>query len=1280
MPLALALVAFLVASQVVAAQEQTVVIATPQTAGIDGRYWDKTFPGAMTVDAVHRSVLMRFPGAADQIAAKLVSGLRLSKATVVLELGEVELGGAPGYTMRVNTDVWKADPPRWHVVAWALRRPWEADEKRGPTFNAWLNGAGYWQRYGAADSKGDRHEQPIGQTELSHAQPKGEIDVTTCLTGSAFGKDAGARLRAWEDHGLLLRKLEAWDARYMRDGNAYEWNVPNGPCGIRIQAARLEVAFTPGGDAKITLPPAVTLDQREATLRADGPGGGPTAVMPTAAEVRAIAETFRPRKPQWMPDWQWQRMEELRTVGGGEIFEWAGQIASGDPARYQALVDTLLACPPRYWKGWDVQSDLLLWYLYRDALPQPVRDHLQAYWRSWLHPDVPGATMFHPHDAGSTSAWYDKTGDWRGNSSFFRAAYCYGMSTMNFNHTASMGALLGGGVIGAKEAISDGRFGLDHLLLRLWAYLDGNTQEMLDHYYYSITQSAQKMFVDFAPGQADRLRGRMILDRSIELIASAYHPNLRRCVHPGGRARTSGVMVEQDGIYSVLHTLSRKGVLNYLDQPMGTKIHEMNLWGHDFPPGRAALQTLPGAWAEEWVAGVIDEKQLPWWQVSTESVRNGFRNPPLWRTVFLGRHYGLGCADVTFGSFPIVAQWNRKAETVRQVEDLGTMLVRFAINTPDLVGTSGGLKPLHGYVGTFQYKNRAIICSKPLADRDSVMKEAGGKLQEMSTNLGLFNLRRDQDWEWYIDGTRVISFPVALKAGQLITIGDGVSYLAIIPLPTTDLGRKDEITIGPGGGGVPDHGSGGRIEPMLISSRSLQLDAPLDADKADWQRICRGATGGFVIEMADSSEYPDIAAFHEHMRDAKVQTRWSAEESTLHVTYESSGDTMAMGFGTTFGGGDVHSVIPPGDQGKMFRYRTVNGEPAYLPTGIERDTPLVQQGSTGRLEKNGAVLANDPGRMAYLQTEPASGTYVAYSIVPDPTATWAFTVPGGMAITADGRVGLLRLMTRPAENRIWVDDAGSPEQGSAFMATALVVRGVAKAPTVMRNGKDVTAECRRIELDGKPAFCIPLGEGLSAKDAEMIPQRLQIGANLTNDRRAREATLITDWMLAGPFPSASFNGHEIAYAPESGVDLAKGWKDATGLKPWKAYQPNPNARPLNPTPPRTVNVCGQFARDDEAVGYAYTRLVSDRDRDAYFLMGTDDCVKVWCNGALVHEHRVGRGVTMDQDACRVRLRKGANDVLIKVTQGGGGWGFCLRVTDEFGVPLGDAVRAEFKAP
>ena len=50
------------------------------TATIDGRHWDKAFVGGRTVDAVHRSVLLRYPGPADAFAAALSQGRDHAKA------------------------------------------------------------------------------------------------------------------------------------------------------------------------------------------------------------------------------------------------------------------------------------------------------------------------------------------------------------------------------------------------------------------------------------------------------------------------------------------------------------------------------------------------------------------------------------------------------------------------------------------------------------------------------------------------------------------------------------------------------------------------------------------------------------------------------------------------------------------------------------------------------------------------------------------------------------------------------------------------------------------------------------------------------------------------------------------------------------------------------------------------------------------------------------------------------------------------------------------------
>src|SRR6185437_13046170 len=87
---------------------------------IDGRQWDTLLPGGTTMDAVHRSVLLRFPGAADQIADLLRAGRVLLKAELALRFAGTEIVPRD-YLCRdaLGRKVWTENPPSWHVQAWA---------------------------------------------------------------------------------------------------------------------------------------------------------------------------------------------------------------------------------------------------------------------------------------------------------------------------------------------------------------------------------------------------------------------------------------------------------------------------------------------------------------------------------------------------------------------------------------------------------------------------------------------------------------------------------------------------------------------------------------------------------------------------------------------------------------------------------------------------------------------------------------------------------------------------------------------------------------------------------------------------------------------------------------------------------------------------------------------------------------------------------------------------------------------------------------------------------
>ncbi|MCX7366131.1 MAG: hypothetical protein NTV97_30545, partial [Alphaproteobacteria bacterium] len=548
-----------------------------ETATIDGRKWNMPIPGGMTVDAVHRSVLLRFPTAAALIADQLRQGRVLAKAELVLTYGAYEIV-PEDYTSRegMGRKAWTENPPTWHVRAWPLRQPWMADATNGPTFNAAVNGRRFWARYGASDPNRDRYDEIGNPQELSGDAREAHFDITRLLATPTIERDAGARLRWLEQCGFLLRKLEIYDTRYRNAGDAYEWAMPIGGHGLRFTNPRLVLTCRrlASGTVSIVLPMGLELDWQLRTKD----NSAPTAIVPSPPQV--VERARRAIKVgSERPAWELVHIEELRRVGGDGVSGWAEAADEKGYKDYRLRLVKLLAMPPRYWQGWEVEDDLLVWYVFGDLLPAPVQDHVKNYWEAWLQPDVPTASFVMPHARESADYW-KRTRDWRGRASFFRAGYNFAVSTQNFNHTAAVGALLGGAMIGAEKAMDDGRHGLETLLLRFWAFLDGSTQEMLDHYYLSITLSAQKMIADFAPAPIDRLMGRILVDRTMEMLVTLYHSQTRRFISSSTRARITGVLVEQDGIYGALHTVSKDGAVTYADRPPDTRVHGMPVWGY----------------------------------------------------------------------------------------------------------------------------------------------------------------------------------------------------------------------------------------------------------------------------------------------------------------------------------------------------------------------------------------------------------------------------------------------------------------------------------------------------------------------------------------------------------------------------------------------------------------------------------------------------------------------------------------------------------------------------
>ena len=227
------------------------------------------------------------------------------------------------------------------------------------------------------------------------------------------------------------------------------------------------MTFKDGGGAA-----TVDLPAESRYLRDGDAGGQPTAVMPTDEQIAAYAERYGNTQPDWMPDWQWQNVQQLIALGGADQFPQ-------DRAAFEKWVDWQLGLAPRAWMGFDASEFGSLYMKASDAMPEPVRAAWQRYWKAWLIPHVPTDELVQGYIGGEDfKKWYDQTGDWRGNFSVYRT-YVRAQGTMNFNHWGAAGVLFGGGIVGDEFLMAEGRFGLEHFPVRLWSWFDGSTQESI---------------------------------------------------------------------------------------------------------------------------------------------------------------------------------------------------------------------------------------------------------------------------------------------------------------------------------------------------------------------------------------------------------------------------------------------------------------------------------------------------------------------------------------------------------------------------------------------------------------------------------------------------------------------------------------------------------------------------------------------------------------------------------------------------------------------------------
>jgi len=152
---------------------------------------------------------------------------------------------------------------------------------------------------------------------------------------------------------------------------------------------------------------------------------------------------------------------------------------------------------------------------------------------------------------------------------------------------------------------------------------------------------------------------------------------------------------------------------------------------------------------------------------------------------------------------------------------------------------------------------------------------------------------------------------------------------------------------------------------------------------------------------------------------------------------------------------------------------------------------------------------------------------------------------------------------------------------------------------------------------------------------------------------------MTKWLLLGPIPASK--------DPSARSDEQE-QKKAFGIDPFPTEQfqdkvkigENEYEWVAFTAPGDTVGLTRPFGEKTCVAAYAWACLDMGGESRAILGIGSDDAVKVWLNGKLLHENWVQRGCTPDSDLVPATFRKGRNHLVLKVQNGTGDWAFSCR--------------------
>jgi pimeloyl-ACP methyl ester carboxylesterase len=165
---------------------------------------------------------------------------------------------------------------------------------------------------------------------------------------------------------------------------------------------------------------------------------------------------------------------------------------------------------------------------------------------------------------------------------------------------------------------------------------------------------------------------------------------------------------------------------------------------------------------------------------------------------------------------------------------------------------------------------------------------------------------------------------------------------------------------------------------------------------------------------------------------------------------------------------------------------------------------------------------------------------------------------------------------------------------------------------------------------------------------------------MRNPWKPDRSVFLQNWLVLGSIPINSMDEIDKDFLAESGGEAS--------LMPVEGQVIKVSGSEMKWAPVKckeTVDLQKFFqgSKTEDVIAYAYTTINRKEAGKVYLTLGSDDGVKVWLNGKMVHRVVMLRALTLDEDGLVLEMNAGENRLLLKIQQGKGGWGFAVRMIE-----------------